>query len=125
MDAVDLTGYVSSETFAHYLTAADVAVNLRYPCSGESSDTLIRLLGAGVPTLVSAVGAFHKLPDDVVLKIPADDGELDGVEQALRALWRDREWACRIAEAARIFVKETADPVKVAKQYVTFVQQLI
>ena len=33
------------------MEAVDVAVNLRYPVSGETSATLIRLLGLGLPVL--------------------------------------------------------------------------
>lgn len=124
-DVVDMVGYVPEDKFMRYLAAVDMAVNLRYPWTGENSGTLISLLGAGVPTLVSDIGSFQELPDEVVLKIPVDTTELDCIEQALRQLLRDRERARQIGDAAQRFVRETANPVKVARQYAAFMRRLI
>jgi glycosyltransferase involved in cell wall biosynthesis len=124
-DVVDMPGYVFREAFELYLMAVDAAVNLRYPWSGENSDTLLHLLGAGVPTLVSDVGAFQELPDEAVFKIPIDEQELGCVEQALREILQRRESVRHLSEVAQRFVRETADPVMVARQYAAFMQRVI
>jgi glycosyltransferase involved in cell wall biosynthesis len=53
-----VTGYTTEQDFFRYLKAADVVVNLRYPTAGETSGTLIRALGAGVPVVVTDFGQF-------------------------------------------------------------------
>ena len=58
------------------MAACDVLVNLRYPTMGETSGSVIRALSLGKPMLVSDVGWFGELPDDVVLKIPVDEYEV-------------------------------------------------
>jgi hypothetical protein len=54
-------------------------VNLRYPHRGETSGSLVRALHAGLPTIVSGVGTYLEIPDDVVVRIapgPPDPVEL-------------------------------------------------
>ena len=48
------------------MAAADLCVNLRYPTAGETSASLLRLLAAGRPTLVSDYAQFTDLPRDCV-----------------------------------------------------------
>ena len=50
-------GFISDNEMYELLAAADLAVNLRYPTAGESSAALIRLMGAGLPVLVTDHGA--------------------------------------------------------------------
>jgi len=76
-DAVQFTGRVELSTFLQYAIAADLCVNLRYPTSGETSASLIRLLGLGKPVIVSNVGAFAELPDNCCAKLEVDSTEED------------------------------------------------
>lgn len=69
---VHFLGAVSDDTFANCLAATDIAVNLRYPSYGETSASLFRLLGAGLPVLVTSVGSFIELPDSVCWKVDPD-----------------------------------------------------
>ena len=52
------------------MAACDVCVNLRSPTMGETSGSVIRQLSLGKPVVVSDVGWFAELPDDVALKVP-------------------------------------------------------
>lgn len=76
-DAVTVTGYVPRDDFERYVAAADLCLNLRAPTAGETSASLLRLLGAGRPTLVSNIGAFAELPDDVCAKVDLDWSEAE------------------------------------------------
>ena len=68
--AVRVLGFAPIEEFVGYLAACDIVLNLRYPTVGETSGTLQRALGLGKAVLVSEIGSFAELPDDVCLKIP-------------------------------------------------------
>jgi glycosyltransferase involved in cell wall biosynthesis len=73
--AVMITGHVPHAAFAQYVAATDLCLNLRAPTAGETSASLLRLLAAGRPTLVSALDTFNELPDDVCPKVDPDRSE--------------------------------------------------
>ena len=82
-EGVERLDYVPEEQMWSLMAACDVLVNLRYPTMGETSGSVIRALSLGKPLLVSDVGWFSELPDDVALKIPVDEYEVATVEAAL------------------------------------------
>lgn len=68
-DAVTLTGHVDDEAFDRALSDAAAAVQLRSFTNGESSAAVMDALSAGVPTVVTALGAMTELPDDAVVHV--------------------------------------------------------
>ena len=68
------------------MAAADVHVNLRAPTMGETSGTAIRALCLGKPLVVSDLGWFAELPDEVALKVPVDGDEVETLTAALELL---------------------------------------
>ena len=68
------------------MAAADIHVCLRAPTMGETSGTAIRALALGKPLVVSDVGWFSELPDDVALKVGVDTHEADTLTAALELL---------------------------------------
>jgi glycosyltransferase involved in cell wall biosynthesis len=82
-EGVERLDYVPEEQMWSLMASCDVLVNLRYPTMGETSGSVIRALSLGKPLLVSDVGWFSELPDDVALKIPVDEYEVATVEAAL------------------------------------------
>ena len=53
---------------------------------GETSGIAIRALSLGKPLLVSDVGWFSELPDDVAIKVAPGDGEVERLALALESL---------------------------------------
>ena len=92
-EGVQRLDYVSEERMWSLMAACDVLVNLRYPTMGETSGSVIRALSLGKPLLVSDVGWFSELPDDVVLKIPVDELEVATLAAALEFARRARRRA--------------------------------
>jgi glycosyltransferase involved in cell wall biosynthesis len=68
------------------MAGADIAVNLRHPTMGETSGSVIRALSLGKPLVVSDVGWFSELPDEVALKVPTGDDEAEMLSAALELL---------------------------------------
>ena len=68
---VYFTGYVDERELDAWLAACSCAVQLRFPTNGESSGAVMRCLAAGVSTIVSDHGPLRELPDDAVVKVPA------------------------------------------------------
>jgi len=75
-DRIHFLGHCSEQTYRDVVSAIDVGICLRKPpTNGESSASLLDLLSAGVPTIVSDVGTFSELPDNTVWKLPVHSHE--------------------------------------------------
>ena len=75
--------YVPEERLWSLLAACDACVSLRFPTMGETSAAAVRALSLGKPLVVSDVGWFSELPDDVAIKVPVGEGEVEALEAAL------------------------------------------
>ena len=85
-DLTICTDYLEESQFFQHLAASDLVVNLRYPSGGESSGTLVRALGMGIPTVVFDHGPMGELPDRVVRKVPWGDAAQRELTAALHDL---------------------------------------
>lgn len=101
---VSATGYVDRAAFEDYVAAADICVNLRHPTAGETSASLLRLLGAGKPTLVTASGSFAELPPGVAAQVDLDRSEADLILAYCRLLAERPGLATSMGAAARQYV---------------------
>ena len=113
-EGVERLDYVPEERMWSLMAACDVLVNLRYPTMGETSGSVIRALSLGRPLVVSDVGWFAELPDDVALKVPVDDFEVDVLEAALEFGVRHGP---ELGANARAFVEREHDLGHVADLY--------
>jgi len=120
-----LTGYVSEDDFFRYLKAVDVVVNLRYPTAGETSGTLTRALGAGLPVVVTDFGQFAELPDDVCLKVPATDNEERELYLRLRALALRPTLRARLSRRSAEWIRADCDIRRSAARYLGFIERVI
>lgn len=123
-ERVRTTGYVSQEDFAYYLAASDVCLNLRHPTAGETSASLLRIMGAGVPVLVSRTGSFEELPDEAVGKIDVGGIEEDLLLEYLLLLARRPDIRAAMSEAARSYVVEHHTLEGEARGYLEFLLSL-
>jgi glycosyltransferase involved in cell wall biosynthesis len=122
---VKLTGYADGEKYLAYQAAGDVCVNLRYPTAGETSASLLRILGAGRPVLVSRTGSFAELPDDVCIKIDVDDAEEELILEYLRLLARNPELREALGTNARRYVARHARLEDAAHDYYRFLCRVL
>lgn len=63
-------GRVDERAFSRVFQRADLCIALRYPTMGETSAIVMKALQYGIPTVVSDVGWYAELPDDIVKKVP-------------------------------------------------------
>jgi glycosyltransferase involved in cell wall biosynthesis len=66
-EGVEHIGYVEEEQLWSLMAACDACISLRSPTMGETSGSAIRALSLGRPLVVSDLGWFSELPDDVAL----------------------------------------------------------
>jgi glycosyltransferase involved in cell wall biosynthesis len=103
-DGVISTGRVGLDRFLQYMQVADVAVNLRHPTGGETSGSVIRLLGLGTPVIVSRNGWFAEIPDHCCIKIGLDGQEEDNLTAAMLVLAEQPELRQRLGDNARRYI---------------------
>ena len=123
LDGVTITGRLEIDRFLLYMRACDVAVNLRHPTAGETSGTVIRLLGLGKPLIVNETGSFAEIPDDCCAKVPLDDTEEDLLVAYLLALARDEPLRLRMGENARRHMAFHHGLADSARKYADFLRE--
>ena len=115
--------YVEESRLWSLLAACDACVLLRAPTMGETSGSAIRTLSLGKPLVVSDVGWFAELPDEVALKVPAGgDDEVPALTEALARLAVPGT-AERMGSAARAYVEAEHDLGRVAERYAAALEQ--
>jgi len=123
--SVRLLGFVPIEDFAGYMAACDIVLNLRYPTLGESSGSLLRALGLGKAVLVSDVGSFRELPDDICLKVPVDATEEDLIFEYLNLLVSRPSLAREMGAKAKQWVEKECSWDHVARRYAGFLRAVV
>jgi glycosyltransferase involved in cell wall biosynthesis len=124
VDSVTVTDYVPRDDFERYVAAADVCLNLRSPTAGETSASLLRLLGAGRPTLISAIGAFAELPDDICAKVDVDWSEISLILAYTRLFQGQPQVAAQLGRNARAYVAREHSLQGAAEGYIRFLSEL-
>lgn len=122
---VVLVGRTELDRFLRFMLAADVAVNLRYPSGGETSGTLIRLLGLGKPVIVSNTGSFAEIPDDCCAKVDLDEGEEELLLAYLRRLATDEPLRRLLGDNARRHIRAHHTLEGSARGYADFVRRTV
>ena len=117
---VRVLGFTPIEDFAGYMAATDVVLNLRYPTMGETSGSLLRAMGLGRAVIVSDIGAFAELPDDLCLKAPVGEGEEDLVFEYLNLLISRPHAARALGARAKAYVERKCKWEAVAERYASF-----
>jgi glycosyltransferase involved in cell wall biosynthesis len=115
--------YVEEERLWSLMAACDVCISLRSPTMGETSGSVIRQLSLGKPVVVSEVGWFAELPDEVAVKVPVGDRETETLQAALELLARDASVREAMGSAALDLVRREHDLGRVADLYVAALEQ--
>ena len=121
---VSILGYIPVDTFVEGIAACDICINLRYPTAGETSGSFLRALGLGKPSIVSDIGSFQDVPDDVAMRIPSGIREVEWLYEYLKLLIEDSDLRKAIGARARYFASEHCAWPIVADQYVSLLKQM-
>jgi glycosyltransferase involved in cell wall biosynthesis len=115
--------YVGEERLWSLMAACDVVVSLRAPTMGETSGTVIRALTLGKPLVVSSVGWFGELSDQVALQVPVDEHEAETLAVALELLASREDVRAAMGKAARQLAVREHAVGRVAELYVAALEQ--
>ncbi len=104
------------------ISAADIAINLRYPSIESGSASLVEQLYFGRPTVVTRVGVYDEFPDDLLVKVDMAD-EAGSLRAALLSLMNDPEERARLSAAATAYAAANFSPDRYAEAIVEFVER--
>jgi glycosyltransferase involved in cell wall biosynthesis len=122
-EGVERIDYVDEQRLWALMGACDVCVSLRAPTMGETSGSAIRALVLGKPLVVSDVGWFAELPDEVALKVPVDAHEAGVLGAALELLASNDRARSAMEDAARAYVAAEHDLDRSAEAYVAALEE--
>jgi glycosyltransferase involved in cell wall biosynthesis len=112
-ERVHIAGFLPYSDFEAAIAATDLCLNLRYPTAGETSASLLRVLAAGRPAVVSDYAQFADLPETMAIKVPLAprrEDEAAGLAELLRRLLASPDRLRAMGEAAREHVRRHHDP---------------
>ena len=122
---VVLTGWMDPVAFTQHIYLLDIGVHLRYPHIGGTPFTPIRLLGLGVPTVLSDIEPLAEFPEGVCAKIAPDELEEDTLLALLTYLAEHEGVRRQLGENGARWIQEHHDPARIAAQYVAAIEQAV
>jgi glycosyltransferase involved in cell wall biosynthesis len=123
-DRVRFVGRQSAADYADLIAVTDVGINLRRPPSnGETSASLLNLLAAGVPTIVTDVGSFNDYPGQVVRKVLWLDDGIEGLRRAMLDLATNREAREQLRIESSNYIRTYHDWTRSAKLYGALIER--
>jgi len=120
---IEITGWASQKVYRSYLSAADLAVQLRTFSRGETSGAVLDCMSFGLPTIVNEHGGMADLDKETVMMISDkfDDNELVA---ALNTLWKNHKKRSQIGGRAFAKVANYHQPEKCAKLYRDAIEEI-
>jgi glycosyltransferase involved in cell wall biosynthesis len=106
---VTVHGWVPEATLEAALTAADLALNLRYPTMGEASASQLRIWDHALPSLVTPVGWYASIPEGAVGRVRVAN-EIADLHMHLDAFLADPEGYSQKGAAGRRILEERHSP---------------
>ena len=113
---IQITGWGDDETFRAYLTAADIAIQLRSLSRGETSRAVLDCMSHGLATVINANGGFADIDRDAVLML--DDCFADEeLTAALERLADDRTLRQAVGAKGQNIIRNVHSPAHCAARY--------
>jgi glycosyltransferase involved in cell wall biosynthesis len=122
-DGIERVDYVDEERLWSLMAACDACVSLRAPTMGETSGSAIRALSLGRPLIVSDLGWFSELPDEVAFKVPPNEDEIPALAAALELLAASEATQQAMSDAARAYVEREHAVERVAEEYTAALEE--
>jgi glycosyltransferase involved in cell wall biosynthesis len=122
-EGVERIDYVAEQRLWSLMAACHACISLRSPTMGETSGSAIRALTLGRPLVVSDVGWFSEVPDEVALKASTGDEEVPELAAALDLLASSEAKQRAMSDAAREYVTREHDLGRVAERYAAALEE--
>ncbi len=123
-DNVVVTGFISLEDMHLYIASSDFSVSLRYPSAGETSATLMRSIGKGVPSIIFNYASYSDFSSKIAYKIKLDTHNTMYLENAIKALCADKEMRSELGENCLKVISTVHNVENVIEKYTHFINTI-
>ncbi|MCF8365317.1 MAG: glycosyltransferase [Bacteroidales bacterium] len=120
-DRIFVTGWADNETYANYLSAVDVAVQLRARSRGETSGALLDCFNFGLPAIFNANGSMEEIQESTGFKLQDNFSDKELIA-ALETLYRDENLRKSYSVAAFNYIRNYHNPLICVKQYASVIE---
>ena len=118
-----ITGWLDDPTYNMYLSAADIAIQLRTIDTGETSAAAMDCFAYGIPTIVNNMGSFQDLPEDCCIKIN-DATQVDAIQEAIGKLLSNEPLRKDLSRRSNQLIKSKHSPKQCALNYKEILDEL-
>ncbi|MBN1454112.1 MAG: glycosyltransferase family 4 protein [Anaerolineales bacterium] len=124
-DHVRITGWMDPIAFTQHMQLLDLGVHLRYPHIGGTPFTPFRMMGLGIPTLISDIEPLADLPEGTCVKVMPDEFEEETLFELFSELADNEGLRCQIGENGAHWIREHHDAAQIAAQYIQVIENAI
>ena len=110
------TGRLEEMEYQSWIRTLDYVFDVRYPTCGETSGSLLEAMRAGIPSIVTATGAFNNIPSDAVIRIPPDS-IVQGIRTAVKFLESRPDLRNTISENGASFARDTGSADRLSSDW--------
>lgn len=122
-EAVKLHGFLSDTDLDDALSRAHLAINLRFPSMGEASFSQLRIWDHALPSIVTKIGWYATLPEDVV-SLVRPEREAADLAKHLNDLLDEPQHFREMGRRGRKFLEDEHSPAAYAAALAEFVRPL-
>jgi glycosyltransferase involved in cell wall biosynthesis len=122
-DRIIITGWTDIDTFRAYLSAADIAVQIRTSSRGETSASVLDCMNYGLPVIVNANGYMAELPTNCVLMLK-DEFSDEELVNAIETLKEYSSKRAELGENAFNYIRAEHNPKKCAELYMEAIEEI-
>ena len=124
-DHVILTGWMDPVSFTQHMYLLDIGIHLRYPHIGGTPFSPIRMMGMGIPLLISDIGPLAELPEGTCAKVPPDEFEEEIVLALLTYLADDENARRQLGKNGVQWIQEHHDARQIAAEHIAAIEQAV
>lgn len=124
-EQVVVTGWLDPIRFTELMFLADIGIHLRYPHIGGTPFSPIRMMGLGIPTIVSDIEPLAEFPEGCCLKVLPDGWEEETLLAYLELLADHTDFRHQIGRNSRRFLEHYHGADTIARQYLAFIEQVV
>lgn len=102
--------------YEHYLSAADIAIQLRAISRGETSGTVLDCMAHGLPVIINQNGSMAELDPNATMQLP-DQFSVTQLTEALETLYQSHQMRASIGSNAQMHIEVAHSPDTCAQLY--------
>lgn len=115
-EKIVITGRLPEKEYQEWIRRLTIAVDIRFPHCYETSGSLMEVMRAGIPAVVSASGSFINLPSDAVIRLPVN-GMNETLAKAVSFLLENPSKRKSMGLAASVYAEDQGSVERLRREW--------